>query len=147
MATEKIATMQTQAAEKVPTAIKYMVAATGAAVVARAIANNPIAQDEWKVKAGVKPGPNENVAVIVDAEVVTPGLSSLPDAATAARPELGARQGHALGGRARDADPFQNYREGVRSRSARGRSKRLDRWCGGPDPDRGRRLIRSTRAR
>jgi hypothetical protein len=76
----KIAVMQERAAAKDPVAVKYMVAATGAAVVARALASNEKASQEWRGKAGVAPAATENEDVVVDAEIVTPGMTSLPDA-------------------------------------------------------------------
>jgi hypothetical protein len=120
-AVEKIASMQTQAAAKSPEAIKYMVAATGAAVVARALANNPAAQEEWKEKAGVKPRTDtENDPVVVDAEIVTPGMSSLPDEPLPpVRGVVGFFKAALSAVALATKDPFQNYREGVASRARR----------------------------
>jgi hypothetical protein len=121
VASEKIAAMQAQSAEKVPAAIKYMVAVTGAAVVARALANNPVAQEEWKEKAGIAPRSNtENDPVIVDAEIVVPGMSSLPDEPLPpVRGVVGFFKAALSALTLATKDPFQNYREGIASRARR----------------------------
>ena len=115
---EKIASMQEKAAARDPAAVKYMVAATGAAIVSRALASNPKAQEEWKEKAGVVPGPTENEDVAVGPPLL-PGLaSSLPDLPLPPiRSFLGLLKASARALTLATRDPFQNYREGVRSRS------------------------------
>ena len=119
-AQEKIAVMQERAAAKEPEAIKYMVAATGAAVVARALTSNPKAKDEWRGKAGVAPASTEKEDVAVDAEVVTPGMTSLPDAPLPpVRGFLGLLRASAQALLLATRSPFQNYREGIASRARR----------------------------
>ena len=119
VAQEKIATMQTQAAAKVPEAVKYAVYATGATVVARTLASNPKAEEQWHEKVGLKPRSTENDDVrVVDAEIVVPGMSSLPDEPL---PPVVGIFGAIKAGLAAlvlaTKDPFQNYREGVRARA------------------------------
>ena len=116
---EKIASMQEKAAARDPAAVKYMVAATGAAIVSRALASNPKAQEEWKEKAGVVPASTENEDVAVGSPLL-PGLaSSLPDLPLPPiRSFLGLLKASARALTLATRDPFQNYREGVRSRSA-----------------------------
>jgi hypothetical protein len=116
-AAEKIASMQARAAAKDPVAVKYVVYATGAAVVARALANKPQALEEWHEKAGIAPRSTENDDVqVVDAEVVSRGPSSLPD-----QPLPPVRGFFGLLGASLKAillatrDPFQNHREGASS--------------------------------
>jgi hypothetical protein len=90
-------------------------------VVARALANNPTAQEEWKEKAGAKPRTDtEKDAVVVDAEIVTPGMSSLPDAPLPpVRGVVGLFKAALSAVALATKDPFQNYREGVASRAKR----------------------------
>lgn len=117
----KIANMQAQAAERNPAAIKYMVAATGAAVVARALASNEKARDEWRGKAGVAPANTENENVVVDAVVVTPGMTSLPDAPLPpVRGIFGFLRESAKALLFATRDPFQNYREGIQGKARLG---------------------------
>ena len=79
-AQEKLATMEKQAEAKDPVAIKYMVAATGAAVVAKSLAANPVALEEWHKKAGVVPETSETEDTqVVTAEVMPVGHPFLPD--------------------------------------------------------------------
>ena len=130
---EKIASMQEKAAARDPAAVKYMVAATGAAIVSRALASNPKAQEEWKEKAGVVPASTENEDVPVGPPLL-PGLaSSLPDVPLPpVEGFLGLLRASVKALALATRDPFQNYREGVRSRGV-DVSHRFHRGCGGPD--------------
>jgi len=116
-AQQKLAIMQEQASFKIPEAVKYMTYATGAAVVARALADNPVAHDEWLQKAGVNPSNSETKNTVVEAEVVSsykpdeplPPIRTTWDLVKAALSAL----------LMATPDPFQNYREGVRDRGQR----------------------------
>ena len=116
---QKIATMQEQATAKVPEAVKYMTYAAGATVVAKALADNPVAHDEWLQKAGVKPedSSTKNTVMSVDNEVVPfykadeplPPVRSTWDMVKASLAALFMTT----------PDPFQTYREGVQARAHR----------------------------
>jgi hypothetical protein len=116
-AQQKLAIMQEQASFKIPEAVKYMTYATGAAVVARALADNPVAHDEWLQKAGVNPSNSETKNTVVEAEVVSsykpdeplPPVRNTMDMLKAALAALFFAT----------PDPFQNYREGVQARAHR----------------------------
>ena len=116
-AQQKLAIMQEQASFKIPEAVKYMTYATGAAVVAKALADNPVAHDEWLQKAGVNPANSATKNTVVDAEIVS---SYKPD-----EPLPPVRDAWDMVKAALAAlflvtpDPFQNYREGVQARAHR----------------------------
>ena len=118
LAREKIASSQEQARAGIPAAVKYAVYAAGAAAVGRALADNPAAKDQWRQKAGLAPLSDENQDVkVVDAEVVSTPMSSLPDEPL---PPVRGIWGlvkaslQAVGLATRD--PFANYKEAVASR-------------------------------
>ncbi len=70
----KLAAMQAKAATGDSDAVKYMTYAAGAAVVARSLANNPAAEEEWKQKAGIKPRNTDNEYVDTSRKPVLPSL-------------------------------------------------------------------------
>jgi len=119
VAVEKIKAMQEGAKAKDPKAVQYMVYATGATVVARSLANSPVATEQWKTKAGVVPASTENEDVqVVSAEVVGPSpMSSLPDAPLPpVRGFMGLVKASLAAIACTTKDPFANYREAVMSR-------------------------------
>ena len=129
---EKIASMQEKAAARDPAAVKYMVAATGAAIVSRALASNPKAQEEWKEKAGVVPASTENEDVPVGSPLL-PGLaSSLPDVPLPPVELPRPAQSVGKGARARHARPVPELPGGSALEECRV-AQRLHCWCGGPD--------------
>ena len=116
----RIAAMQEQSKTGDSNAVKYMVYATGATVVARALANNPAAEEEWKQKAGVKPADSNNNYVETSkvALALPPMASSLPDAPLEPIVGIGELIKESL--RAllfATKDPVQNYREAVLSKA------------------------------
>ena len=118
-ALEKIKAMQEAAKAKDPEAIKYMVCATGAVVVARALANNPAATEQWKAKVGIVPASteNEDVQIAPPERTGPPPLSSLPDAPLPPICGFGDLVKASLSAIVcATKDPFANYREGVKSR-------------------------------
>lgn len=121
VAQEKLATMQTQAAAKDPVAIKYMVAATGAAVVAKALSANPVAMEQWHQKAGIVPVSTETEDTqVVTAEILPPRSTTLPDESLPPVRGIGGLFKAALQALTLTTkDPFANYREGVASRARR----------------------------
>ena len=117
-AQKKLEVMKEQASFKIPEAVKYMTYATGAAVVGRALADNPVAHDEWLQKAGVKPEDSstkntevetEKGAAFYKADEPLPPVRSTWDMIKASLAALFLAT----------PDPFQNYREGVQARSHR----------------------------
>jgi hypothetical protein len=118
----KIAEMQEQAKTGNSNAVKYMVYATGAAVVGRSLANNPAAQEEWQQKAGIKPTDTDNDYVETGKKPLSlelpPVASSLPDVPLEpiqGVTELIKESLKALFFATRD--PVQNYREAVLSKA------------------------------
>jgi hypothetical protein len=115
----KIAAMQTKAATGDSDAVKYMTYATGAAVVARSLANNPAAEEEWQKKAGVKPKDTENEYVETGRKPLLPAMPG-PEPIKPLEPiqgfgELITESLKALLFATRD--PVQNYKEAVLSRA------------------------------
>ena len=117
-AQKKLEVMKEQASFKIPEAVKYMTYATGAAVVGRALADNPVAHDEWLQKAGVKPEDSstkntnmetEKSEAFYRADEPLPPVRSTWDMLKAAVTALFLAT----------PDPFQNYREGVQARAHR----------------------------
>lgn len=117
-AQKKLEVMKEQASFKIPEAVKYMTYATGASVVGRALADNPVAHDEWLQKAGVKPEDtstrNTNVEdekslAFYRADEPLPPVRSAWEMFKASLAALFLAT----------PDPFQNYREGVQARSHR----------------------------
>ena len=117
-AQKKLEVIKEQASFKIPEAVKYMTYATGAAVVGRALADNPVAHDEWLQKAGVKPEDtstkNTNVETekgeaFYRADEPLPPVRSTMDMLKATLAALFFAT----------PDPFQNYREGVQARAHR----------------------------
>jgi colicin import membrane protein len=115
---KKLEVMKEQASFKIPEAVKYMTYATGAAVVGRALADNPVAHDEWLQKAGVKPEDSstkntevetEKGAAFYKADEPLPPVRSTWDMLKASLAALFLAT----------PDPFQNYREGVQARAHR----------------------------
>jgi len=116
----KIAEMQEKAKTGDSNAVKYMTYAAGAAVVARSLANNPAAEEEWQKKAGVRPKDTDNEMVETDRKRV--GLPPMPgpEPVKPLEPiqgvaELVAESLKALLFATRD--PVQNYKEAVLSRA------------------------------
>jgi hypothetical protein len=121
VAQAKIETMQTQAAAKDPVAIKYMVAATGAAVVAKSLASNPVALEEWQKKAGAVPATSETEDTDLTKQSILPArLSTLPDdVLPPIKTVWGLVKASLSAITLATRDPFANYRAGVVSRGQR----------------------------
>jgi hypothetical protein len=118
-AKEKIALMQKQSATGDASAVKYMVYATGATVVARSLANNPAAKEEWLQKAGVAPQDTTNEEVVTERGAVLPPMATtLPDLPLAPiRGVLGLLKESVKALVLATRDPFANHREGLDSLS------------------------------
>jgi hypothetical protein len=116
----RIAEMQAQAKTGDANAVKYMVYATGAAVVGRSLANNPAAEEEWKQKAGIKPADTTNEYVETSRKPFV--LPAMPPA----EPDKPLEPIVGLGELVKESlkallfatrDPVQNYREAVLSKA------------------------------
>ena len=116
----RIAEMQAQAATGDSNAVKYMTYATGAAVVGRALANNPVAQEEWQQKAGIKPRDTTNEYVETGRKpfVLPPMPAAEPDKPLEPIVGIGELVKESLKALLfATRNPVQNYREAVLSKA------------------------------
>jgi hypothetical protein len=118
----KIAEMQEQSKTGNSNAVKYMVFASGATVVARSLANNKEAEEEWKQKAGIKPEDTTNDYIETSKPALSlalpPMASSLSDAPLEPIVGVGELIKESLKALLfATRDPVQNYREAVLSRA------------------------------
>ena len=129
VAKEKLTTMQAQAKEGVPEAVKYAVYASGAAAVSRALAASPQAKVEWQQRVGVAPPDTSRE----DVQVVSPRAPAPSMLAASAlmvpapyEPLPPIRDFLGLLGAAVRAltlttrHPFQNHREGLLALASKG---------------------------